>query len=147
NLPADGDRHSYSTSELEQCLTAMDRRLAKNGLTLLRDGDARNLTAPDGFNTLFPATGGALYGQASHGWMASFSRPGTKGRLAGLYLAGGSVHPGPGIPMAALSGKLAADQVMADAALTGRSRPAVISGGMSTRPATAAVSPSRSSPS
>ncbi|MEM8703762.1 MAG: 1-hydroxycarotenoid 3,4-desaturase CrtD, partial [Pseudomonadota bacterium] len=108
NLPADGDRHSYSTSELEQCLTAMDRRLAKNGLMLLRDGDARDLTAPDGFNTLFPATGGALYGQASHGWMASFSRPGTKGRLAGLYLAGGSVHPGPGIPMAALSGKLAA---------------------------------------
>lgn len=147
NLPADGDTHSYSTSELEQCLTAMDRRLAKNGLTLHRDRKAQVLTAPDGFNKLFPATGGALYGQASHGWMASFSRLGAKGKLAGLYLAGGSVHPGPGIPMAALSGKLAAEQVMADAAMTGRFHRAAISGGMSTRPATAAPTPSRSLPS
>lgn len=147
NLPADGDTHSYSTSELEQCLTAMDRRLAKNGLMLHRDRTAQVLTAPDGFNKLFPATGGALYGQASHGWMASFSRLGAKGRPEGLYLAGGSVHPGPGIPMAALSGKLAADQVMADAAMTGRSRRAAISGGMSTPPATAVHTRSRSLPS
>lgn len=147
NLPADGDTHSYSTSELEQCLTAMDRRLAKNGLMLHRDRKAQVLTAPDGFNKLFPATGGALYGQASHGWMASFSRLGAKGKLAGLYLAGGSVHPGPGIPMAALSGKLAAEQVMADAAMTDRFHRAVISGGMSTPPATAVRTPSRSLPS
>jgi len=147
NLPADGDRHSYSTSELDQCLTAMDRRLAKNGLTLLRDENAQVLTAPDGFNKLFPATGGALYGQASHGWMASFSRLGAKGRLKGLYLAGGSVHPGPGIPMAALSGKLAAEQVMADIAMTGRFHRVATSGGTSTQPATAAITPSRSSPS
>ncbi|MEO1113233.1 MAG: 1-hydroxycarotenoid 3,4-desaturase CrtD [Pseudomonadota bacterium] len=147
NLPADGDTHSYSTSELEQCLTAIDRRLAKNGLTLHRDREAQVVTAPDGFNKLFPATGGALYGQASHGWMASFSRLGAKGKLSGLYLAGGSVHPGPGIPMAALSGKLAAEQVMADAAMTGRFPRAAISGGMSTQPATAAPTPSRSLPS
>ena len=30
--------------------------------------------------------------------------------LPGLFLAGGSVHPGPGVPMAALSGQLAAEQ-------------------------------------
>ncbi|WP_434056168.1 MAG: phytoene desaturase family protein [Roseibium sp.] len=143
NLPADGDTHSYSTSELEQCLTAIDRRLARNGLTLHRDRQAQDLTAPDGFNKLFPATGGALYGQASHGWMASFSRLGATGNLSGLYLAGGSVHPGPGIPMAALSGKLAAEQALTDAAMTSRFPRAAISGGISTRPATAARTPSR----
>ena len=66
-------------------------------------------TTPRDFERLFPATGGALYGQASHGWKASFDRPGARTRIPGLYLAGGSVHPGAGVPMATLSGRLAAD--------------------------------------
>ena len=64
--------------------------------------------------TELPATGGALYGPASHGWQASFQRPGVKTKLQGLYLAGGSVHPGPGIPMATLSGRMAAAALLAD---------------------------------
>jgi 1-hydroxycarotenoid 3,4-desaturase len=37
-------------------------------------------------------------------------------RLPGLYLAGGSVHPGPGIPMATMSGRLAAARLLGDLA-------------------------------
>ena len=84
---------------------------------------------------MFPATGGALYGQASHGWAASFTRPGSRTRLQGLYLAGGSTHPGPGVPMAALSGRLAAASVLQDlrSASTARFQPVVMPGGTSTR--------------
>jgi 1-hydroxycarotenoid 3,4-desaturase len=46
--------------------------------------------------------------------MASFARPGAASRVPGLYLAGGSVHPGAGIPMAAMSGRLAAARLLAD---------------------------------
>jgi len=143
NLPANGDRHAYTEQELDQCLKAMDRRLAANGLTLQRDPALQVLTGPDRFEQLFPATGGALYGQASHGWMASFKRQGARGALRGLYLAGGSVHPGPGVPMALLSGKIAAECLMSDHPLTKTSRPAAIAGGMPTRSAIAESTPSR----
>ena len=78
------------------------------------------VTTPTDFDRLFPATGGALYGQASHGWRASFERPGARTRLPGLYLAGGSTHPGPGVPMAALSGRHAAACLLADLGSTSR---------------------------
>jgi 1-hydroxycarotenoid 3,4-desaturase len=34
--------------------------------------------------------------------------------VPGLYFAGGSVHPGPGVPMATLSGRRAAECVALD---------------------------------
>jgi len=143
NLPADGDRRRLQESEVSACLKNMEERLCLNGLTLSMDPASANITTPERFASLYPGTGGALYGMASHGWMASFARPGSQGPAPGLYLAGGSVHPGPGLPMAALSGKLAAEQIMADRPLTRRSVRAVITGGMSTERATAGVSPLR----
>lgn len=143
NMPADGDRRTYDESEIERCLIAMERRLAANGAALAFDRSRMTVTAPDGFARLFPATGGALYGRASHGWAASFLRPAARTALKGLYLAGGSIHPGPGVPMAALSGKIAAASLMAGRRSDGRSRPAAISGGMPMRSATAVSTPSR----
>jgi 1-hydroxycarotenoid 3,4-desaturase len=77
-------------------------------------------TDPRRFESLFPATGGALYGPSSHGWRASFTRPGVQTKIAGLYLAGGSVHPGAGVPMAATSGRWAAATLLSDFDSTGR---------------------------
>jgi len=79
-----------------------------------RRPDSTILTTPTDFARLYPGTGGALYGQAVHGSMAAFRRPGSRSALTGLYLAGGSVHPGPGVPMAVLSGRLAAARLLAD---------------------------------
>jgi 1-hydroxycarotenoid 3,4-desaturase len=80
----------------------------------IQPGTAQQVrTTPSDFERLFPATGGALYGQAAHGWRASFTRPGSQSRIPGLLLAGGSTHPGPGVPMAALSGTLAAQAFLA----------------------------------
>jgi 1-hydroxycarotenoid 3,4-desaturase len=50
--------------------------------------------------------------------MAPFRRPRARATLPGLYLAGGGVHPGPGMPMAALSGRHAAAAILADLAST-----------------------------
>jgi 1-hydroxycarotenoid 3,4-desaturase len=118
NAPATGDRQQFSPAEIVQCEKQIFNLLASCGLRLRIATGEKVITTPNDFNRLFPATGGALYGRSSHGWMASFARPGSRSRIKGLYLAGGSTHPGPGVPMAAISGRLAASSLMADLNLT-----------------------------
>lgn len=135
NAPANGDVHHYSPEERERCTNAMMATLTRCGLTL-EDAFPHRLMTPQDWEHLFPATGGALYGRASHGWAASFQRQGPRTRLAGLYCTGGATHPAAGVPMAALSGRLAARVIAKDLASMKTSRPAVTAGGMSTRSAT-----------
>ena len=133
NAPATGDMRKPTQVELTSWTGSMVRQLEHCGLTFDTPPQPAQATAPDQFDKLFPATGGALYGRASHGWRASFQRPTTRTRLPRLYLAGGGIHPGPGIPMAALSGWTAAQCVIADSLSPIRSRGMAIAGGMSTR--------------
>jgi 1-hydroxycarotenoid 3,4-desaturase len=114
NAPPSGDRRAFKPMEIEQCATRTFALLQRCGLAVHRHPDQTAVTTPADFATLFPATGGALYGQAVHGSMAAFRRPGSRSALPGLYLAGGSVHPGPGVPMAVLSGRQAATSVLQD---------------------------------
>jgi 1-hydroxycarotenoid 3,4-desaturase len=132
NAPANGDRREYTSAEIERCKTAMNRTLSLCGLSI-SEAAPPVVTTPTDFARMFPATGGALYGAASHGWAAPFSRPAARSRMAGLYLCGGSVHPGAGVPMAAQSGRLVAAALFQDLASTSRSRKGAMAGGMSMR--------------
>ncbi|MFO1323587.1 MAG: phytoene desaturase family protein [Burkholderiales bacterium] len=122
NAPATGDLREFGATEIDECEARMLARLARSGLRLTPDPsrDRTAVTTPADFERMFPGTGGALYGRATHGWRASFQRPGARSRLPRLYLAGGSTHPGPGVPMAALSGRQAAQCAIADLASTRR---------------------------
>jgi 1-hydroxycarotenoid 3,4-desaturase len=135
NAPAFGDARELTSQEIAECATAMTARLNRCGLQLDSPPQIEHVQTPADFNRLFPATGGALYGRASHGWRASFQRPGVRTKLPGLYLAGGSAHPGPGVPMAALSGWAAANCVLQDLTSRSPSRATGTPGGTSTRSA------------
>uniref|UniRef100_UPI001F36BAED phytoene desaturase family protein n=1 Tax=Falsiroseomonas oryziterrae TaxID=2911368 RepID=UPI001F36BAED len=113
NAPARADLRPLPDDAVASCGETAFARLAGAGLGIRRDG-AEVVTTPAGFDRLFPGAGGALYGPAMHGWQAAFSRPGARTKLPGLYLAGGSAHPGAGVAMAALSGRHAAARVIED---------------------------------
>lgn len=125
NAPADGDVAPFDTAALTRHRQSAWDVLRSCGLQISDDPTAMVATDPAGFNALFPGTGGALYGRAGHGATATFARPGAASRLPGLYLAGGSAHPGPGIPMAAMSGRLAAARLAEDIATGGKRRGAI----------------------
>ncbi|MEO1191860.1 MAG: 1-hydroxycarotenoid 3,4-desaturase CrtD [Pseudomonadota bacterium] len=112
NAPPDGDLEAWAEGDHEALKAKVLAFLEACGLTI--EEEASVTTGPGRFNQLFPASGGALYGRANHGSFASFDKPGAASRLRGLYLAGGSVHPGAGVPMATLSGRLAAQRVLND---------------------------------
>ena len=133
NAPALGDARTFAPPEIELCEHRAFSLLARCGLQVERPIHSTVVTTPTDFDRLFPATGGALYGQALDGWMSALRRPSSSSRLPGLWLAGGAVHPGPGVPMAAMSGRLAAAALTAHLGSTRRSRRAATSGGTSMR--------------
>lgn len=56
--------------------------------------------------TLTP--GGSIYGSSSNGTRAAFLRPANASPVGGLYLVGGSSHPGGGLPLVMLSANIVA---------------------------------------
>lgn len=131
NAPATGDEPSrWTPEEIERCERAMTRTLARCGLTL--NPRASVCTTPADWAQRFPGTGGAIYGPRPRGAFAGLARSGARTKVRRLYVCGGSAHPGPGVPMVALGGRLAAEAIASDLASTARSSPAAISGTTST---------------
>lgn len=59
------------------------------------------------------SVGGSIYGTSSNGMRAAFLRPANKSPIPGLFLVGGSSHPGGGLPLVTLSAQIVADLIEA----------------------------------
>ena len=121
NAPARAPGSAPETAlERDTCARMTFARLARFGLTFDPVPGVQALTMPGDLAMLFPGSQGAIYGRSPHGLMAALQRPQARTPVPGLYLAGGGTHPGAGVPMAALSGKFAAQAVLRDHGSTGR---------------------------
>ena len=100
-----------SEEAIRQAQESATSLLARQGFNVTLVGPDVERRTPDDFERLFPGSDGAIYGWPTHGWNGSFRRAGAQTSIPGLFSAGGTVHPGPGIPMAAQSGRIAAAAV------------------------------------
>ena len=132
------------TKEKPPCQTQVFNRFRDFGLHFSPTPGPEALTTPAGFDALFPASQGSLYGRSPHGLMAAFNRPTAKTAIPGLYLCGGGAHPGAGVPMATLSAQHAAAAIWNDHASTSTSPVTAMPGGTLTGSAMTGRKPSRS---
>ena len=85
--------------------------LARRGLDVRSRLLWREVRSPADLEAGTRSPGGAVYGTSSNGVRAAFLRPANRSPVPGLFLVGGSAHPGGGLPLVGLSAAIVADLV------------------------------------
>ena len=83
--------------------------LAKRGPDLRSRAEFVETITPKDLASRYRSVGGAIYGTSSNGMRATFRRPANVGPVKGLYLVGGSSHPGGGLPMVTTSARIVSE--------------------------------------
>jgi phytoene dehydrogenase-like protein len=116
NVPALSAAFNWQTGA-ESYRDLILARLADFGLEVRPHLKSEKMLTPVELAGLTGAWRGALYGASSNSRWTAFRRPHNRaGDVAGLYFAGGTTHPGGGVPMVTLSGKVAAELLLEDLA-------------------------------
>ena len=72
---------------------------------------ASTFRSPADIEEMFNAPGGSIYGKSSNGASAAFDRAANRSPIEGLFLVGGSTHPGGGVPLVGISGEIVANAI------------------------------------
>jgi diapolycopene oxygenase len=91
-------------------------KLERWGLDGLRDSiEVSHTITPRDLERMYWVNRGAIYGVVTQrGLNSAFKTANRSDIIKGLYWAGGSVNPGPGVPMVLMSGQIAANCVIED---------------------------------
>ncbi len=112
NAPALGEQFDWATEAMAYRESVLDV-LARHGVDIRDKIRVERMLTPVDLQRLTGARRGALYGWSSNNMFAAFRRPHNRaGDIRGLYFAGGTTHPGGGVPMVMLSGKVAANMII-----------------------------------
>jgi len=88
------------------------QKLLRYGLDISSHIQYEKCITPYDFYESFASNRGSIYGLSSNSRFTAFRRPANRSRLIkGLYFVGGSTHPGGGIPLVLLSGKIVAELI------------------------------------
>jgi phytoene desaturase len=104
NGTVDWNSPGLSESYADQILATLARRGVDLGDRILW----REVRTPADYAREVRAPGGSIYGTSSNGSRAAFQRPANASPIPGLYLVGGSAHPGGGLPLVGMSAEIVA---------------------------------------
>ncbi len=114
NAPALSDKYDWQKNAGAYRNLVLDK-LAARGLNVRDKIRAEIMLTPADLQEMSGAWRGALYGPSANNRFAAFMRPHNRSKdVRGLYFAGGTTHPGGGVPMVMLSGKVAAEMLLED---------------------------------
>jgi phytoene desaturase len=85
--------------------------MARRGLDVRARVRWREFRTPADLERATRAPGGSIYGTSANGVRAAFLRPANRSPVPGLFLVGGSAHPGGGLPLVGLSAAIVADLI------------------------------------
>jgi phytoene desaturase len=103
----DWDAPGFASSYADRILEVM----AARGLDVRDRVIWRELRTPADLARSTASDGGSIYGSSSNGARSAFLRPANRSAVPGLFLVGGSAHPGGGLPLVAMSAAIVAEQI------------------------------------
>ena len=114
NAPALSDKFDWQ-EEAPAYRERVLRKLAERGYDVRDRIVSETMLTPLDLESMTGAWRGALYGPSANKKFTAFLRPHNRNAdIRGLYFAGGTTHPGGGVPMVVLSGRVAASMVLED---------------------------------
>ena len=114
NMPSLAPGQMWQKETVRMQTVVLDK-LKQLGFDIANKIEVEQVYTPEDFADLYGSNRGSIYGVSSNSRTTAFKRLPNRSRLLkGLYFAGGSVHPGGGIPLVILSGKMAATLIAED---------------------------------
>jgi len=86
-------------------------RLAERGADIRHRIIWQETRTPADLQRTTGAPGGSIYGTSSNGARAAFQRPANASAIPGLFLVGGSAHPGGGLPLVGMGAEIVANLI------------------------------------
>ncbi len=113
NAPYTSDKTDWSR-EAKPYRDLIIKKLEKFGLEGLEKSiEFEQIITPADFENRYRTNRGSIYGVSSNGIFSAFLRvPNRARKIENLYFVGGATHPGGGMPLVLLSGKMASELIL-----------------------------------
>lgn len=101
------DWNTAADSYAEQVLAV----LAGRGVDLRQRILWREIRTPADVERTTASPGGSIHGMSSNGRLSTALRPSNRSPVPGLFLVGGSVHPGGGLPLVGMGAEIVSEEI------------------------------------
>ena len=108
-----GNGFDWSDSNFnKQYANSIIDQIESSGIPIRDRLEVLEIRTPLDLQNSVNAPGGSIYGTSSNGARSAFARAKNRSPIKGLYLVGGSAHPGGGLPLVGLSAEIVANAIL-----------------------------------